>query len=133
MASEPKRIMSIGCLGQRSGPRMSALRCSHDATRKAKSLRYASPSAASELAVASSDISATAAGPDLTYASFSKGLASLGKSWSDFDLYESCNVTATQRLLEASYRLPDFQRFVYASTSSVYGRYAAGDETIAHA
>src|SRR5690349_1098699 len=44
----------------------------------------------------------------------------LAKSWTNFDLYESCNVTATQRLLEAVYRLPTLQRFLYASTSSVY-------------
>jgi nucleoside-diphosphate-sugar epimerase len=54
----------------------------------------------------------------------------LPKSWSDFDLYESCNVTATQRLLEAVRRLPRLHRFLYASTSSVYGRFSAGDETL---
>jgi nucleoside-diphosphate-sugar epimerase len=51
----------------------------------------------------------------------------LPRSWSEFDLYESCNVTATQRLLEAVPRR-GLRRFVYASTSSVYGRFAAGDE-----
>lgn len=54
----------------------------------------------------------------------------LAKSWTDFDLYESCNVTATQRLLEAVRRLPRLHRFIYASTSSVYGRYGSGDETL---
>jgi nucleoside-diphosphate-sugar epimerase len=54
----------------------------------------------------------------------------LPKSWTDFDLYESCNVVATQRLLEAVRRLPGLRRFVYASTSSVYGRFATGDETM---
>jgi nucleoside-diphosphate-sugar epimerase len=54
----------------------------------------------------------------------------LAQSWTDFDLYESCNVTATQRLLEAVRRGPGVRRFVYASTSSVYGRYASGDETL---
>ena len=52
----------------------------------------------------------------------------LTASWTDFDLYESCNVTATQRLLEAACRRPGLSRFVYASTSSVYGRFASGDE-----
>jgi nucleoside-diphosphate-sugar epimerase len=52
----------------------------------------------------------------------------LARSWSDFDLYESCNVAATQRLLEAALRSPTLERFVFASTSSVYGRYSAGDE-----
>jgi len=54
----------------------------------------------------------------------------LAKSWTDFDLYESCNVTATQRLLEAVRRLPRLHRFLYASTSSVYGRYGSGDESL---
>jgi nucleoside-diphosphate-sugar epimerase len=54
----------------------------------------------------------------------------LTRSWTDFDLYESCNVTATQRLLEAVDRRRGLRRFIYASTSSVYGRYASGDETL---
>jgi nucleoside-diphosphate-sugar epimerase len=54
----------------------------------------------------------------------------LCRSWTDFDLYESCNVTATQRLLRAVSRSRELRRFVYASTSSVYGRYASGDETL---
>jgi nucleoside-diphosphate-sugar epimerase len=54
----------------------------------------------------------------------------LSRSWTDFDLYESCNVTATQRLIRAVSRCRDLHRFVYASTSSVYGRYASGDETL---
>ena len=54
----------------------------------------------------------------------------LPKSWTEFDLYESCNVTATQRLLEAVRRLPKLHRFIYASTSSIYGRFSAGDETL---
>jgi nucleoside-diphosphate-sugar epimerase len=54
----------------------------------------------------------------------------LPKSWTDFDLYEGCNVTATHRLLEGVRRLPRLHRFVLASTSSVYGRFATGDETL---
>jgi nucleoside-diphosphate-sugar epimerase len=55
----------------------------------------------------------------------------LSASWTNFDLYEGCNVTATQRLLEAVRRAaPGLRRFVYASTSSVYGRYASGDESL---
>jgi nucleoside-diphosphate-sugar epimerase len=54
----------------------------------------------------------------------------LPKSWTDFDLYESCNVTATQRLLEAARRHSKLQRFIYGSTSSVYGRYGSGDEAL---
>jgi nucleoside-diphosphate-sugar epimerase len=55
----------------------------------------------------------------------------LVRSWTDFDGYWTCNVQATQRLLEAVSRAaPGLQRFVYASTSSVYGRFASGDETL---
>lgn len=54
----------------------------------------------------------------------------LTASWTRFDDYMTCNVQATQRLLEAvkdtQVRL---QRFVLGSTSSVYGKYASGDET----
>ncbi|HMP72144.1 MAG TPA: NAD-dependent epimerase/dehydratase family protein [Kiritimatiellia bacterium] len=51
----------------------------------------------------------------------------LMKSWSDFALYSTCNIEATQRLLEAS-RLVGIQQFIHVSTSSVYGREAAGNE-----
>jgi nucleoside-diphosphate-sugar epimerase len=55
----------------------------------------------------------------------------LTASWTDFDLYQSCNVIATQRLLEAIRRAaPRLHRLLYASTSSVYGRFASGDETL---
>lgn len=54
----------------------------------------------------------------------------LPQSWTHFDLYESCNVTATHRLLEAVQRVPTLQRFIYASTSSVYGRKASGNEAL---
>ncbi len=57
-------------------------------------------------------------------------MAGLVKSWTEFDLYQSCNLTATQRLLEAVRQTPTVQRFVYASTSSVYGRFSSGDETM---
>lgn len=57
-------------------------------------------------------------------------MAGLVKSWTDFDLYQSCNLTATQRLLEAVRRTPSVKRFLYASTSSVYGRFSTGDETM---
>lgn len=57
-------------------------------------------------------------------------MAGLVKSWTEFDLYQSCNLTATQRLVEAVRRAGSVQRFLYASTSSVYGRYSSGDETM---
>jgi nucleoside-diphosphate-sugar epimerase len=54
----------------------------------------------------------------------------LAQSWTDFDLYQSCNLTATQRLLEAARRSQSLRRLVYASTSSVYGRFSTGDESL---
>ena len=51
-------------------------------------------------------------------------------SWTDFDSYLSCNVTATQRLLEAVKESQSLKRLVYGSTSSVYGKFASGDETL---
>jgi nucleoside-diphosphate-sugar epimerase len=50
-------------------------------------------------------------------------------SWSNFDLYASCNVTATHRLLDAHSRVNSKAKLVHISTSSVYGRVATGDES----
>ena len=55
-------------------------------------------------------------------------MAGLLKSWTSFDQYMTCNILATQRLLEAS-RQVGVRHFIHASTSSVYGREATGDET----
>ena len=47
--------------------------------------------------------------------------AGVRKSWGrDFDVYTKNNVEATQRLLEALVGVP-IQKYVYASSSSVYG------------
>jgi UDP-glucuronate 4-epimerase len=46
------------------------------------------------------------------------------RSWDDFGSYTAANITATQRLLEAVVRSRGIQRFVYASSSSVYGNAA---------
>ena len=55
----------------------------------------------------------------------------LTQSWTDLEGYWTCNVLATQKLLEAAHRAATrLQRLVYASTSSVYGRLASGDETM---
>lgn len=54
----------------------------------------------------------------------------LSASWTHFDDYMTCNVQATQRLLEAVKQSQvRLQRFILGSTSSVYGKYASGDET----
>lgn len=53
----------------------------------------------------------------------------LPRSWTEFDSYLTNNTLAVERLLAASARR-GIKRFVQASTSSVYGRYAVGDETL---
>lgn len=54
-------------------------------------------------------------------------MAGLAASWTDFDLYMTCNIQATQRLLHAC-RGRALRSFVHISTSSVYGRDALGNE-----
>lgn len=54
--------------------------------------------------------------------------AGLVRSWSEFDSYMTCNIQATQRLLEMVVKFP-VRHFLHISTSSVYGRFATGDET----
>lgn len=46
----------------------------------------------------------------------------------NFDLYMGCNIEATYRLLEALRKHSGLHRLVYASTSSVYGKFASGNE-----
>ncbi len=48
------------------------------------------------------------------------------RSWDDFGAYAAANITVTQRLLDAVLRRGGLQRFVYASSSSVYGNGARG-------
>lgn len=50
-------------------------------------------------------------------------------SWVRFDLYVSCNIQATQRLLEAVRNSGGVSQFIYASTSSIYGSDVTGPET----
>lgn len=54
-------------------------------------------------------------------------MAGLMKSWSDFQLYSSCNAEGTQRLLDAT-RDEEIPHFIYVSTSSVYGKEATAAE-----
>lgn len=57
-------------------------------------------------------------------------MAGLTRSWLDFDTYTRHNLTATHRLLEALKGSPTLKRVIYASTSSVYGKNASGDESL---
>lgn len=50
-------------------------------------------------------------------------------SWTNFELYMTCNIEATQRLLEASRIAGGVGQFIYASTSSIYGGNVTGPET----
>jgi nucleoside-diphosphate-sugar epimerase len=52
--------------------------------------------------------------------------AGVRASWGlEFSRYVDCNVLATLKLLEAALNIKGLQRFVYASSSSVYGNSAA--------
>jgi UDP-glucuronate 4-epimerase len=53
--------------------------------------------------------------------------AGLLRSWREFESYMTCNVLATQRLLDAA--APSRPHLLHISTSSVYGGFATGDET----
>jgi UDP-glucuronate 4-epimerase len=55
-------------------------------------------------------------------------MAGLLRSWQEFDDYMTCNVQATQHLLEAAIDA-EIPHFLQISTSSVYGRFATSDET----
>lgn len=49
-------------------------------------------------------------------------------SWQQFDVYMTCNVQATQRLLRAAVESGGVRQFIHASTSSIYGSHVLGDE-----
>ena len=52
------------------------------------------------------------------------------RSWTHFDDYNRCNITATHRMLESLRGSKSLLKLVYASTSSVYGKEAYGDESL---
>jgi len=51
----------------------------------------------------------------------------LNRDWSRFERYYECNINALHRTLEFAKTL-NLRSFIQASTSSVYGRYAVGNE-----
>jgi nucleoside-diphosphate-sugar epimerase len=54
----------------------------------------------------------------------------LMRSWNDFEGYWTCNVLATQRLVDAVRSTKaNLTRFILGSTSSIYGSFASGDES----
>jgi nucleoside-diphosphate-sugar epimerase len=57
-------------------------------------------------------------------------MAGLVRSWTDFNGYWTCNALATRNLIEAAVTVPTLSKFIYVSTSSVYGRFASGDESL---
>jgi UDP-glucuronate 4-epimerase len=80
-----------------------------------------------ELDLRAADLSAALEGVDTVF-----HLAAMGGlllSWTNFDLYMTCNIQGTQRLLEAVRKGGTVQKFVHASTSSVYGADVTGPET----
>lgn len=81
-----------------------------------------------ELDLRSADLKPALDGVDVIF--HLAAMPGLVASWTEFDLYQSCNLTATQRLLEAIKGNKNLKRFVYGSTSSVYGKFASGDETL---
>lgn len=78
------------------------------------------------------DVAALLSGVDTVF--HEAGQPGVRKSWgSSFDEYTDHNVLATQRLLEAAVRVGTLRRFVYASSSSVYGdalAYPTTEETL---
>ena len=69
------------------------------------------------------DVDLTSLLSGVTHVFHLAGQAGVRKSWgADFDVYIRDNIQATQRLLEALTRMP-IQKYVYSSSSSVYGNH----------
>ena len=71
-----------------------------------------------EVDLVTADLEALLDGIDVVF--HLAGQPGIRASWSEFRSYETHNILATQRLLEAS-RSRQIERFVFASSSSVYG------------
>ncbi len=94
----------------------------YDVSIKRQNLAAATPSERFELLtddLRTADLAPLLDGVDVVH--HLAGQPGVRLSWDDgFGAYESCNVSATQRLLDAI-RRSNVRRFVYASSSSVYG------------
>ncbi len=64
---------------------------------------------------------------DCEYIFHLAAMPGLSLSWQDTKLYLDCNILGTSNLLEAC-DLSSLKNFIYVSTSSVYGKFIAGDE-----
>jgi UDP-glucuronate 4-epimerase len=70
------------------------------------------------------DLSALFDGVDVVF--HQAGQPGVRKSWGkDFATYTTQNILATQKLLEQAKKSPELKRFVYASSSSIYGNAAS--------
>ena len=78
-----------------------------------------------ELDLRDADLAACLDGADAVI--HEAAMAGLMRSWTDLELYASCNLLATGRLIDAA-KVAGISRFVLASTSSVYGTEALGTE-----
>jgi nucleoside-diphosphate-sugar epimerase len=81
-----------------------------------------------ELDLRSCDLAAVLDGVNIVF--HVAAMAGLLKSWQQFDDYMTCNIQATQRLLDSVVKA-GVGHYLHCSTSSVYGRFATGDETSA--
>jgi UDP-glucuronate 4-epimerase len=81
-----------------------------------------------ELDLRTADLTALLNGVEVVF--HLAAMAGLRRSWSEFDAYMTCNILATQRLLEAAVA-KGVAHFLNISTSSVYGRFATGNEDAA--
>jgi nucleoside-diphosphate-sugar epimerase len=82
-----------------------------------------------ELDLRTADLDDLVAGCDALF--HLAAMPGLPLSWVDFEGYWTCNALATKRLLDAvKQHRPNFGRFIQVSTSSVYGKFASGDETL---
>ena len=78
-----------------------------------------------ELDLRHADLAPVLEGVDIVF--HTAAMAGLLKSWQQFEEYMTCNILATQRLLAAAVDAA-VGHFLHCSTSSVYGRFATGDE-----